>query len=400
MPVQLPSLNELAQMEFMSPMAFQQAQNQIGLGTQFAQQGLEQGAADLQAKSLANMFAEQANPLKVQQLGLQNEGMGYENTVKGVEARTQSELEEESKAAKRATLLEQASESELAQLTAKAQAMLMRTDQPELQAKGQKMLDASWAEQQRRNKAADELEKTKTIVGGRKVVAEINAASRKDSAQITADAKAAKGASATDFDALILKYAKNPVAQAELRISRAEMKAAQGDAAGAARELQLAAEARARAAEDVTNRGLATPGVDVATVANLPPSERPAAKAPVGTVGPTGQQPAPQRPSGPTNTSERSMAASVADTVRIPNPQEEIRRQQALIDSGALSPADKAVAQQYIADVKKKYNLDGQKAATPAVPQGRVAVVDANGKAFSIPEGQLEQALKQGYKRK
>jgi hypothetical protein len=103
--VNLPNFSELAQMEFMSPMAFQQANNQIGLANQFQNQNLAMGEQDLRTKALANMFSEQANPLKIQQLGLNNEGMGYENTTKRVQAETDAALKEENIMAKRQKML-------------------------------------------------------------------------------------------------------------------------------------------------------------------------------------------------------------------------------------------------------------------------------------------------------
>lgn len=172
MPVNLPSLTELQNAQFVDPMFFGQVQNQIGLGNQFAQQGLEKGAADLQQQVLANLFAEQNNPQRVEQQRLQNEGLGYDNQSKGVQARTDVELEGESKVAKRAKLLASASDDDLKRLQAQAEAEMLNPD-PAVQARGQKKLEGSWQELQRRAKAADSLKQAEAAAGGKLAVARI-----------------------------------------------------------------------------------------------------------------------------------------------------------------------------------------------------------------------------------
>ncbi len=157
-------------MEFMAPMSFGQAQNQIGLGNQFAQQGLAQGAAELEAKALANMFTAQNNPMRLEEQALRNTGMGFENTIQGVKSRSAVDLEEEEKAARRAKLLSAASEDDLKKLQSQAEAEMLNPD-PAVQARGQKKLEGSWQELQRRAKAADDLAKAKVIGDGRMAVA-------------------------------------------------------------------------------------------------------------------------------------------------------------------------------------------------------------------------------------
>lgn len=179
MPVNLPSLTELQNAQFIHPMYYDQVQKQIGLGNQFAEQGLEKGAADLQQQVLANLFAEQNNPQRVEQQRLQNEGLGYDNQSKGVKARTDVALEGESREAKRAEMLKSASEDDLKRLMAQAEAELLNPD-PQVKERAQRKLDGSWGEIQRRNKEAARLKETELIVGGRKAVAETNADARRD----------------------------------------------------------------------------------------------------------------------------------------------------------------------------------------------------------------------------
>jgi hypothetical protein len=338
------------------------------------------------------MYSEQINPLNVERQRLSNEGSGFDNQSKGVKARTDIALEDTDKEAKRQKLLTDASEEHLKRLFAQGEAWSMDPD-PKKSEIGNKMREASWKEQQRRAAAEDSLKQTREITGSREKVAGTNADAKKEAAQIAADAKKASVSSQTDYDSLLLKYAKNPTAQAELRITRAQMLAAQGDAAGAQRELTLAQEARQRVAEDISNKGLATPGIDTAAVAELPANMRPAARATVGTVGPVtqGSGNAPPRTagrgdppagSGLVTADEQRDALSVRDKA-IADIEAEIKRTQ--------DPRAKAVLQAELDKVKPR--------VAPAVPTGRVAVVGPDGKKYSLPAGQLEQAIKQGYKK-
>lgn len=201
--VNFPSINELGQMEFMSPMAFQQAQKQIGLANLFQQQNLQSGAEDLRTKQLANAYSEQANPLRINQLGLQNAGMESENTIKGVEARTKSALEQDDINSKRQKMLAGLDEDKLKQFQARAEWELMQDD-PALQASGMKKIMASKAEFDRRNKQADELQKIAAQGENSKAVANIHAGATLGAARIAADSRqavaAAKKQGVMDFD--------------------------------------------------------------------------------------------------------------------------------------------------------------------------------------------------------
>lgn len=390
MPVNFPSIGELDKMGGMDFGAYEQAQNQIGLANQFAQQGLQQGVEDLRAKSLANMYSEQINPLNVERQRLSNEGTGFDNQSKGVKARTDMALEEPDKEAKRAKLLADADEEKLKQLFAKGEAMSLDPD-PAKAAIGNKMREASWKEQQRRAAAADALKQTEAITGSRKDVAEINAGARKESAQISADAAKARNASTTDYDALLLKYAKNPTAQAELRITRAEQLAARGDAAGAQRELQLAAEARARLAEDYNNRALGTPGIDVAATAELPPSARPAAKATVGNVGAPRAAGRGDPPAGSGNLTADEQRDAMTEAQRaIADIEAEIKR--------APNAEAKAVLQAQLDKAKRGIlPAASTKPQVPGVRQGYVAIFKNGKPAGQVPAAQAEAAKAQGY---
>ena len=75
----MPTISELANVMTLDPLMYQQAMQQIGVGNQAAQQGLDMGTQDLRAKSLANLYSEQANPIKLQQEQANLAGTGFEN---------------------------------------------------------------------------------------------------------------------------------------------------------------------------------------------------------------------------------------------------------------------------------------------------------------------------------
>lgn len=166
----LPSLNELAQMEFMSPLANQQAQRQIDLGTQFANQNLAQGAQDLQTSTLKNLYDQQANPERLRGLQLGNTQTGLDNDIKGVQARSALDLEPEAKEAKRAAYLKQMDEDALASLTAKGESLSIRgaaEGDDAMAARGKKMMEAGRAELKQRNSLTAAADKATATAEGR-----------------------------------------------------------------------------------------------------------------------------------------------------------------------------------------------------------------------------------------
>lgn len=99
-----------------------------------------------------------------------------------------------------------------------------------------------------------------------------------------------KKSTSMDVNQALLKYGHTAAATAEIYDRAAQIATEGGDDQEAARYTQLAQNARLRAAEDASNRGLAKPGIDAPAVANLPQTTPPAANAPVGT-GTTPAQP-------------------------------------------------------------------------------------------------------------
>ena len=90
----MPTMNELSQVYGnWNPEAYLQGRNQVDLATQYQQGANEGQVLDNRSKDLSNIFNEQANPLRVQGLGLDNsgkqltqEGQGFDNRVKSVNA--------------------------------------------------------------------------------------------------------------------------------------------------------------------------------------------------------------------------------------------------------------------------------------------------------------------------
>jgi hypothetical protein len=107
-------------------------------------------------------------------------------------------------------------------------------------------------------------------------------------------AGASKGKVALTVETALLK-AKTPREKAEVLEEAYSIAMRDGDEEGAAKYAMRAVEARKRAAEDITNQGLAKPSIDSAAVANLPARPAPAAVAPIAGGG---GAPAPVAPTG------------------------------------------------------------------------------------------------------
>lgn len=398
--VALPSLTELAAMGGMDYGAYEQAQNQIGLGMNFAKQNLARGGEELKAAGLKNMFDEQANPLKVNQLGLQNEGMGYENTVKGVKARTDSELEGENKAAKRAELLKSASEDDLKRLQATAQAEMMDPD-PTVAERGKRKMDASYEEQTRRRKAADDLAKTNAIVGSREKVAATNAGARSSSDQLKADTavRIAQMRSA-DNQAKMAAVMNKPPKDLEGELTLAYRQLAQETDPDKRDELLEYVQGVNSILTGIKQASTA-PGIDTAAVANLPKRGVPAVQMPPVIPGQAPRPAVPQPvPQGQARGGSEAQALSGAmDQVNNMSPQEaegaynEVQR--AL---KTAKPEERGPMQQYAEHLKSRMTASKQPAAAPvkATKEG-YTVIYKNGVPAQVPNANLEKALAQGY---
>jgi hypothetical protein len=399
--VQLPSLTELAQLPGMNYFAGQQAQNQIGLGNQFANQNLERGAADLQAQSLANMYNEQANPLKVQGLGLQNTGQENANTISGVEARNTAATEGEALSAKRAKLLAGASEDDLKTLHAQGEALSVRgagEGNAEMQARGERMMKASAATIAARAKAEAEQKRTETVVGGRADVAALKAGSAERIATLTNNMK-------------------DIMSQRLNETNRAKMQAIQ-DNQKLTSDQRLSATIAAAAAEtdpeqkqhleelansllgSMVARSPFSTGIDIPATAELPKNKVPTVTLPSAPVSiPRPQLPAMQ----PANALNPRLVMPSAQTNRGgnsdlvgggANDQQNVLLQEY---AKATNPIDKASVERELRRVGYTGPLGGAPAAAPA---GMVLVTRPDGQPGSIPAEKLKAALAAGYKQR
>ena len=149
--------------------------NQVGTANQFNQLGLQQNQADLQAKTLSNLFAEQQNPQLLKQQALANEAAGFENVGKRITAEQREALAPEEKKAKAAEYLQKIGDAELTTFMSKAKLDMM-SDDPALAKQGRNKYMLSAEEQSKRVKHQEEMEKTGAEIQGRKDVANISAA--------------------------------------------------------------------------------------------------------------------------------------------------------------------------------------------------------------------------------
>lgn len=384
--VNLPSFGELGQMEFMSPMAFQQAQNQIGLANQFQQQNLGLGAQDLQAKTLANQFSEQANPMRLQGLGLDNEAKTNANVLGGIDARTAAALEPEAKAAKRQALLAKASEDELKQLLSTAEKEYM-SDDPLVSKRGENKLLHTKAELTRRNSAADALERAQAQAEARLQgiqMAQEGQSGRTAATNASRESIAAGNISAKER-ALQAKAQGNPKT-AEAAAVKYQMEAdMEEDPTEKARLAQLAKQygaysmalknAQAGTKPDMAQFGFTTNPVNMGVGAvNPAPAVRPT---PGGNSGLAG---------GGANDQQNILLQEYSKTTD-PRDREALTRE--LQRSGYRGPLP---GQQPAGQPK-------QAPAGPAIkaPAGRVVIYKDGKPVGSVPEAQAEAAKQQGY---
>lgn len=83
----MPNMNELSQIYGnWNPEAYLQGRQQVDLSNQFEQGRIQEQGQDIRTKELANIFADQNNPLRVENSRLMNEGLGYTNRKSAVDA--------------------------------------------------------------------------------------------------------------------------------------------------------------------------------------------------------------------------------------------------------------------------------------------------------------------------
>lgn len=378
----MPSLQQLPDLSNVGDLPTylnQAAMGQIGMANQFNQLGLQQNQAALQGQGLENALAQQMNPLKVQQAQATLEGSGLANVAQGLTNRTNLANEDVTREQKRAEALAKASEADLQRLQSEAQKKLMQGAQmgdQKMVALGQKMLEGSWAEIVRRSEMQNKREVAELQGQSRQAVAGVTQAGATQREQMGIEAGKYKKGTASKSLMDNLNSAKTPGQVAEAANLLANSFAAQGDQEQAAYYTRIAVEARQRAGEDTSNRGLATPGIDVPAVADLPARARPTAVAPVG-AGRQVQGPVSGLP--PLSPSEQFLPGAEEDfATKIKDP---VARAEALRQLDASRQAKPAAP----------------RAQAPVAPAGRVIIYKDGKPVGSVPESQAAAAKAQGY---
>lgn len=188
MPVQMPGYLDYDKMMGMNPQAYGQAMDQLGLARQFAAQDQQQEEAKTLSMGLANQFAAQENPLKIKQQILKNDAQSNENVISGVNSRNSAATEESQLAAMRQKQLTSLNEDQLKAFQAQAE-MEYSSEDPKVQASGQRKLMFSKAELDRRNNFNDKKELTNMEISSRERVAAGNNAATLGAAQIGANSR-------------------------------------------------------------------------------------------------------------------------------------------------------------------------------------------------------------------
>lgn len=163
----MPGYMDYGAMMGMNPQAYGQAMDQVGLAQQFQNQNLLQEEQNTLANMMKNDQSRVMNPMLADQQRMTNEGLGLDNITKGVTSRITAQTEDEAKKARRAKLLAEADEDTLKQIMAQGQALSLRTDDPVLKEKGDRMLQDTWGEQQKRQRAKEEEAKARIGAEGR-----------------------------------------------------------------------------------------------------------------------------------------------------------------------------------------------------------------------------------------
>lgn len=166
----------------------QNFQNTVDKGTLANQYDAQNNPLLIQKQTLANQFDQQNNPLRIQHQTLQNEGLGSTNRINAVKANVEEGTQQfQLNEAQRKDALG-ASEQQLKMMQAQAQTWGMSED-PVLQAKGQKLMQMSQAAIQARENHKYEMEKQELIRKSAEKVAAGNNAATIQAASIRAKPK-------------------------------------------------------------------------------------------------------------------------------------------------------------------------------------------------------------------
>lgn len=137
--MEMPNYLDYDKMYEMNPMAFHEAQGQLGLARQFQDQKLQQEQARVKQMTLANQFDEQNNPLRLQRSGLENTGLDLTNRQNAVKTRISEQTEGLQLDATQRKLIMEASKADLDAMEFEGQRMAYSPD-PNIRAAGEAML--------------------------------------------------------------------------------------------------------------------------------------------------------------------------------------------------------------------------------------------------------------------
>lgn len=389
----MPSISELGQMEFMGFPAYKEAQNQVTLANMMQQQKLQAGQGEIEAQNLRNLFDQANNPQKLDANRLANEGSVFDNQIRGVKARNDVAMEGEDLEVRRQKAFSMASEEKLKALEAQGQAEMMNPD-PTVAERGRKKMEATWEEFKRRQKAADDLKKTETIVNGRKEVADnredgLNSRNATDNETRRALASAKNKAAA--------EKAQGSAPNAEKAAVRSQILADETDdpelkayylkqADGFTKYSMALKNAVAGTKPDMAQFGIQTNVVNTgmgqansrpagAGGQNAPPMSRGAGDPPAGAGLPTTKE--------------------EADTQRMTYDMAGIEREY----MNAKDPAIRKVLGDQMRKMAAERDAKAPVAKAPAIqaPAGRVVIYKDGKPVGSVPQAQVEAAKKQGY---
>lgn len=421
----LPSIPELAQLQFMDPGSNAMAGQQIDLANQFANNRLQQNQADLQTTLMNNQFQQQNDPTRLAQGLATLQTSNLNNTAQQFTNDVNSSTKDEQIAAKRAKYVADLSDEQLKDSLNTAQKWML-SDDPEKQQKGSDMYMRSAAEQSARAKALDTQDNTRIAIGGKVDVAKVNAGAKIAGLTLTAESaeRINNLKDATQRQAILAKLQMAPPSVLAAQTTAAAMRTT--DDTERAQLLEQANIYQKMAIEAKTPPA----GISIPATSGLPSAASQVAPiaVPASAVRKQGTQPVPgNAPNGAGGAGNQT--PPIANEVFNQNsgnpatvPQQSAQQQsdilaiQKELSDPRIKPEVRKVLQQQLQATLNQAQSAPPPQAAPAaaapapsqaapaippqgagVPQGRVEVFQNGKSAGTIPAAQVQTALKKGY---
>lgn len=266
--MEMPNYLDYDKMNAMDPWANNQAMAQVDLARQFQQSKQQELQENIKAKSLANLYDEQANPTRLEQGRATLETSNLANRTAGVNARIAERTEPNALQAKLNEYVSKAGQHEIEMIFQGAQKAATSLD-PTIRKQGEELLqrtqDALKAKQASLYKIAEEEPKLRS---NEKIGAGHDAASRYG-ADSRERAAAARGKIVGGMDQEILKMKGNPFGIADVYNRYAYKAQKEGDIETAQYLSQQAqyilTEANRKAAAGAAQSGSGSPQLDAST---------------------------------------------------------------------------------------------------------------------------------------